>query len=457
MQLTILLTMTTLHCSVRSSQFGFFTLLISLLLAGQTVAQAPRPSNLQEINAPAPDLGAAIATACKTAGPAGQIKINVRGGVISTPAFPSCGAATVVEFGPGVFTFTGAGASNTISVNALKILGAGRGATIFDIDSPTSNLFTVEGKYFELGKIHFRPKQGVARTAGHIVVAHNSHGEVHDVLLIDPWNGFLLEGPLSGPWSFDNVMVNTSGGNWNYLFRTISTTGTSTSFNIQNVSGDLAHGHQFGPLMVFDSRTDTVAASNINIVGAGGQPIVRCQDSLNAGKGQWPRWIHFTNAFLEAPNSTVIDIESARDFSYQNSYVSGANIGIAVGPAAYDTKIVGDVFPGLAQQAITIAAGSRATVIQGNTFDSVGSSGNGRFPLIDVAADASDFIITGNQSFSFYGPNQWPSYGASIAPGRSSRFAITNNNFQQTKSEAVHNAAEPNAEFSISGNSGVKR
>lgn len=419
-------------------------------------SQSKLPANIQQITTTSADLGSSISAACAAAGSNGQIKVDVPGGTISTSPFASCKASTVIQFGPGVFTFTGAATANTITVNALKILGAGKGATIFEIDSPTSNLFTVEGKYFELGKIHIRPRQGVTRTGGHVVVAHNSHGDVHDLALIDPWNGFLLEGPLSGPWSFDNITINTSGGNWHYLFRTISTTGTSTSFNIHNVSGDLNHGHQFGPLMVFDSRTDTVALSDINIVGAGGQPIVRCQDSLNAGQGQWPRWIHFTNAFLEAPGSTVIDVQSARDFSYQNSYVSGANIGIAIGPAAFDTKIMGNVFANLAQQAITVSAGSRATVIQGNTFDSNANTGNGSFPLIDVAADASEFSIIGNQAFSFYPQGQWPGYGARVAAGNSSHFSITNNNFQQIRAEPVHNGANPGGDFAISGNAGAR-
>ena len=434
------------------------SILFAVALFGATaISQTARPANVQEINAASPDLGASIAAACKAAGPYGQIKINIPGGTISTPPFAACAASTVVEFGPGIFIFTAAATANVITVNGLKVLGAGKGATIFELDSPTSNFFTVEGKYFELGKMHIRPKHGVTRTAGHIVIAHNSLGLVHDVLLIDPWNGFLLEGPSSGPWSFDNISIYTSGGNWNYLFKTFSKSGTSTSFTMHNIGGDLAHGHQFGPLMVFDSRTDTAALTDINIVGAGGQPIVRCQDSDNAGHGQWPRWIHFTNAFMEAANATVIDLQNARDFSYQNSYVSGANIGIAVGPGAFDTKIIGNVFPGLTQQGITIAAGSRATVIQGNTFDSTGSSGNGVFPVIDVAANASDFIIEGNQAFSFYPQTTWPSYGVNIAAGKSTRFSVINNNFQQTKFEPIHNAADPGGEFTLSGNQGQKQ
>lgn len=431
-----------------------FSLCSIMILALLAAGQSAHPSNVQEISTPAADLGAEISAACKAAGPDGQIKINVTRGTISTPPFATCGASTVVEFGPGEFTFTGAAASNTITVNGLKILGAGKGATIFELDSATSNFFTVEGKYFELGKMHIRPKRGVARTAGHIMVAHNSLGLVHDLLLIDPWNGFLMEGPTSGGWTFDNISVFTSGGNWNYLFKTYSATGTTSSFTMHNIGGDLARGMQHGPLMVFDSRTDTVALTDINIVGAGGQPIVRCQDSGNAGKGQWPRWIHFTNAFLEAANSTVIDIQNARDFSYQNSYASGANVGIAVGPGAFDTKIIGNVFPNLGRQAITIAAGSRNTIIQGNTFSSTGTAGNGAFPIIDVAADASDFIISGNQASSFYPQTNWPSYGVRIAPGNSARFFVVNNNFQSIKLAAVRNSAVAAAASTISGNVG---
>jgi hypothetical protein len=270
--------------------------------------------------------------------------------------------------------------------------------------------------------------------------------------LIDPWNGFFMDGPTSGGWTFDNISVFTAGGNWNYLLKTYSATATTSSFTVHNVGGDLAHGHQAGPLMIFDSRTDTVALTDLNIVGAGGQPIVRCQDTDNAGKGQWPRWIHFTNSFFEAANSTVIDVQNARDFSFQNSYASGANIGIAVGPGAFDTKIIGNVFPNLGQQAITIAAGSRATLIEGNTFSSVGTAGNGAYPIIDVAANAGDFMISGNQSSSFYPQTNWPSNGVRIAPGNSVRFFVVNNNFQFIKAEAVRNGAPAAAQSTISGN-----
>ncbi len=416
-----------------------------------SLAQTAHPANIQEISSPSADLGSAIATACKSAGPNGQIRVNVTRGTLSTSPFAACGASTVIEFGPGEFTFTGAAASNTIAVNGLKILGAGKGATIFILDSPISNFFTVNGKYFELGKMHIRPKAGVTRTAGHIIVAHNALGFVHDLVLIDPWNGFYMEGPTTGGWSFDNLSVYTSGGNWNYLLKTYSSSGTVTSFNLHNVIGDLAHGHEFGPLMLFDSRTDTVALSDINIVGAGGQPMVRCQDSDNAGKGQWPRWIHLTNAYFEAANSTVIELENSRDFSFQNSYASGANIGIAVGPGSFDTKIIGNVFPNLNEQAITIAAGSRNTIIQGNTFSSTGTAGKG-VPIIDVAANASDFIISGNQASSFTPPADRPDYGVRIAPGNSTRFFVVNNSFQYINLKAVQNGAAAGGIYTVSGN-----
>ena len=408
--------------------------------------------NVQTISTPSPDLGATIAAACAAAGPNGQIKINVPGGTLTTAPFATCAPSTVIEFGPGIFVFTAAATANTISVNGIKVRGAGEGATVFELDSSSSDFFTVTGKYFELGGMHIRPRAGVVRTGGNIVVAHNALGLVHDVLLVDPFNGFLLEGPTTGVWSFHDVHVFTSGGNWNYLFKTYSASGTVTSFTIRNVGGSLANGVQLGPLMVFDSRTDTVALSDINITGAGGQPIVRCQDTDNAGKGQWPRWVHFTNSFMEAPNATVIDIRNGRDFSYQNSYVSGANVGIAVGPGAFDTKIIGNAFPNLSQQAIKIAAGSRATVIQGNSFDSDGRSGNGAFAIVDVAANASNFTIQGNHSYSLYPNTNWPSYGVKIAPGKSTQFFVINNNFQQTKLGSVNNGAAVGTLYTVSAN-----
>ena len=421
--------------------------LIVIASAGILRAQ----SNVQVISTPTADLGAAIAGACSAAGPNGQVKVNVPGGTLSTAPFATCAAATVIEFGPGDFTFTGAAAANTIAVNGIKIRGAGKGATVFDLDSATSDFFTVTGKYFELSGMHIRPAQGVKRTSGNLVVAHAALGLVHDVLLVDPFNGFLLEGPTTGGWTFNNISIETSGGNWNYLFKTYSASGTSTSFSIHNVSGSLTNAVEQGPLMIFDSRTDTVSLTDINIVGAGGQPIVRCQDTDKAGVGQWPRWVHFENSFLESPHSTVIDLQNSRDFSYQNGYLSNANVGIAIGPGAFDTKIIGNALPNLAQQGITIAAGSKASTIKGNTFDSDGMSGAG-VPIVDVAANASNFSIEGNQAYSFYGQANWPNYGVRIATGKSTRFLVVNNDFQQTKLGAVHNGATTGTVYTVSGN-----
>ncbi|MGH9571168.1 MAG: hypothetical protein ACRD4F_16095, partial [Candidatus Angelobacter sp.] len=56
-------------------------IILAVLADGQSV----HPSNVQEISAPAADLGAEISAACKAAGPDGQIKINVTRGIISTP------------------------------------------------------------------------------------------------------------------------------------------------------------------------------------------------------------------------------------------------------------------------------------------------------------------------------------------------------------------------------------
>lgn len=409
-------------------------------------------SNVQVISTSSADLGASIATACAAAGPNGQVKVNVPGGTISSAPFANCAAATVIEFGPGEFVFTGTATANSITANGIKIRGAGKGTTIFDIGSSADDFLTITGKYFELSGMHIRPASGILRTGGNIVVAHAPLGVVRDVMLVDPWNGFLLEGPTTGNWTFENISIASSGGNWNYLFRTYSASGTTTSFVIRNVSGDLSGGIQNGPLMVFDSRTDTVTLSDINVVGAGSQPIVRCQDIDKAGVGQWPRWVHLTNSFMEARNSTVIDVRNGRDFSYENGYLSGANTGVAIGPGAFDTKIIGNTFPNLTRQAITIAAGSKATTIKGNTFDSDGMSGNAVYPIIDVAANASNFSIEGNQAYSFYASTNWPSYGVRIAAGTSTRFSITNNNFQQIKLGSVRNGSGTGSVYVVSGN-----
>ncbi|MGH9570483.1 MAG: hypothetical protein ACRD4F_12630, partial [Candidatus Angelobacter sp.] len=99
-----------------------------------------------------------------------------------------------------------------------------------------------------------------------------------------------------------------------------------------------------------------------------------------------------------------------------------------------------------------IAAGSVATIVQGNTFDGTGTAANGVYPIIDVAPNATDFTISSNQSRSFYPSTNWPSYGVRIAAGRSTRFFVNDNNFQQTKLGSVRNGAGAGGVYNVATN-----
>ena len=79
-------------------------------------------------------------------------------------------------------------------------------------------------------------------------------------------------------------------------------------------------------------------------------------------------------------------------------------------------------------------------------------SGNAVYPIIDVVANASNFSVEGNQAYSFYASTNWPSYGVRIAAGTSTRFSITNNNFQQIKLGSVRNGSGTGSVYVVSGN-----
>lgn len=388
------------------------------------------------------DLGAQINAAAADVGSNGII-YAAGGGTISTalvlPAF------TELHFGPGNYTFTGSAVTNNISNGAVKIRGAGAACTALFVNSATSNLFTVAASYFELSGVRIKPSTGIARTAGSaisVTTSAGSLGYVRDVELRDMFRGFTFDGAGVSAWTLENIKAFSDGGNWDYLIRThgVAPTSTCTSFIFRNIMGNWsAAGSRSTALFVFDSLTDSVDLVGVNFIVGGTVPGILCQDSDNAGAGQWPRWIHCLDVFIESANTTLINLLSVRDFAYECSYVSGCNVGVAIGAGANGVKFIGNIFPNINQQAITVAAGSQFVVIQGNNFETTGTNGNAIYPIIDVAANTNDFIIEGNTNHSFALSNAWPNYGVNIASGTSTRYTVANNDFQQVANGAVNN------------------
>ncbi len=376
---------------------------------------------------------------------------NSGGGTCSTSIAP--GSFTNIVFGPGNWTFTGACAANTISNGAVKIRGAGSAATAIFIDSATSDLFTVSGSFFELSGIRVLPKTGVLRTAGSVIRVNSSggsNGYVHDVELRDMFNGFTFDGAGVDDWTIDHAYAFSDGGNWNYFARTHgSSVGptTASGFVFKDINANWSAATRTDAFFDFDSYTDTVKIQHTNVIVGGTVPAILAHDTDSGGAGQWPRWVHCIDCSFESAGTTLVNLVNSRDFIYEGGYISGAQIGIAIGAGAWTTKIIGNSFSNLNRQAITIAASNQDTVISGNTFETTGTDANNTYPVIDVAAGASFFTITSNTLRSF-SPNL-PSNFVNIAAGGSAGFVIASNVLNNLGGTAINNGSTGTNWFTV--------
>lgn len=170
--------------------------------------------------------------------------------------------------------------------------------------------------------------------------------------------------------------------------------------------------------IVLDSGVDTFMCSNCEL------GPVWLRDSLNR---QPPRWVNFTNTFIEAgAGGTGLRIDAGRDVRYQG-YIASSRIGAALGPAATSIGISNTQFVEITRSAITIAAGATGVLINDNDFDNSGTEADNAYDAIHIAKAAGNFQIH-NNTFRTSARNR-PRFDVALE-GDNADYLITGNHFQ---------------------------
>jgi hypothetical protein len=342
---------------------------------------------------------------------------------------------------PGVYTI-----SNPINVmcDAVSLIGFGSPTRLVMTDL-TADLFVVSGQLFHLERCEIQTS--VTKTKGSIIDVkehrgvEESQGVVKDVRLAGNFHdGFTFTTSRAGTWRFDNIHV-PGGVKWNRLFflraELLKTVG---SLHINNLIVSNTVGWN-DAMFVLDTGVDTVAVENSELGGIG--TIIHCRNSL-AG-GQAPRWIHFTNCFLEAGISgTGIRLDAVRDFRY-GGYIASCAVGVVAGSNASEVDLSHIEFANIGQSAVKLLLGCRGVTISHNSFEDTCNAANNAYDTISVAAGTEFFrILANNFKRTTSAPQQLtalklPRYCVYIADGKSDHYKVVLNDFADFVTGDVHN------------------
>jgi len=337
---------------------------------------------------------------------------------------------------PGVYTI-----SSPIKVagNAISLIGFGSPTRLVMADL-TADLFVVSGQLFHLERCEIQTS--VTKTEGSIIDASGSQGVVKDVRLVGNfYDGFTFATSSAGTWRFDNIHV-PGGVKWNRLFflrAELMTTVGSLHINNLIVSNQVGWNDA---MFVLDTGVDTVAVENSELVGIG--TIIHCRNSLQGG--QAPRWIHFTNCFLEAgiTSGTGIRLDAVRDFRY-GGYIASCAVGVVAGSNASEVDLSHIEFANIGQSAVKLLLGCRDVTISHNSFEDTCNAVNNTYDTISVAAGVQFFRILANTfrrtllKPQKLNPLKLPRYCVHIADGASDHYKVALNEFADFVTGDFHN------------------
>jgi hypothetical protein len=203
------------------------------------------------------------------------------------------------------------------------------------------------------------------------------------------YNGFTLDSQRAGGWTFDDVHF-VGGTSWNAGFLLRSEKATIASTHLHNIFISNAV-HWKSASIVLDTGVDTFICSDAEL----GPVQVR-----NSLAGQAPRWIRFTNSFIEAgyagkASGTALQIEAARDLRYQG-YFASSQYGVAVGAGARGVQIAESEFVNIGRSAVTVAEGAGDVSIVHNTFEDTGVEADGLFDTVSAAGNIAGLDVSYN-------------------------------------------------------------
>ena len=350
---------------------------------------------------------------------------------------------------PGVYTI-----SNPINVtaDAVSLIGFGS-PTRLQMVNAIADLFVVSGQVFHLERCEIQTS--VTKTAGSIINATGSQGVVKDVRLVGNFfDGFTFGTSTAGLWRFENVLV-PGGVTWNQLYFLRAEPNTTVgSLHIDKLI--VSNQVQWKSAMfVLDSGVDTVAVENSELGGIG--TIIHCQNTLHS---QAPRWIRFSNCFVEAGinDGTGIRLDSVRDFRY-SGYIASCATGVVVGreqiigpprtgPSEVDLSHI--EFVNIGQSAIKLVSGCSGVTISHNAFEDTCNAANNTYDTISVAAGVKYFCILANDFRSaLLNPPKLPRYCIHIDDGGSDHYKVALNNFANFVAGDIYNGGTGSSQIML--------
>jgi hypothetical protein len=318
-----------------------------------------------------------------------------------------------------------------IDVPGISIVGMGYGSRL-SASSPTENVFRVTSPLFQLANVEIQ--SGIEHMAGSVVKIESDQGSVHHVRLSGSfYNGFTLDSQRAGGWSFDEIRL-VGGTSWNAGWVLSSETATIASTHLHNVFISNAV-HWKSASIVLDTGVDTFICSDAEL----GPVLVR-----NSLRGQAPRWIRFTNSFIEAGyagkvGGTGLQIDAARDLRYQG-YFATSQVGVVVGAGARGVQLSESEFVNIGRSAVTVAGGAADVSIVHNTFEDTGVEADGQFDTVSAAEDIASLDVSYNTFKSVQ--SKRPRYNLAL-PVRCSACIADGNRYGGFRTSAVFNQEGP--------------
>jgi hypothetical protein len=317
-----------------------------------------------------------------------------------------------------------------IGVTGISIVGMGYGSRL-EASNPTANLFRVTSPLFQLANVEIAT---AIEHAGSVVKVESEQGSVHHIRLSGSfYDGFTLDSQKAGGWTFDEIHL-LGGTSWNAGFVLRSATATIASTHLHNIFISNAV-HWKTASIVLDTGVDTFICSDAEL----GPVLVR-----NSLRGQAPRWIRFSNSFIEAGyagkvGGTALQIDAVRDLRYQG-YFASSQVGVAVGAEARGVQISESEFVNIGRSAVTVAGGAADVSIVHNTMEDTGVEGDGQFDTVSAAENIASLDVSYNTFKSVQGNR--PRYNLAL-PVRCTACIADGNRYGGFRASAVLHSEAP--------------
>jgi hypothetical protein len=346
-----------------------------------------------------------------------------KGGVIIVPPnYTDTETATVNITKPGVSIIC-MGRSEIPSAITINHAGAG---------------LHITGAYFRLQGCDLNVGTAASRTNVPLIDAAVQGGSISEVRFggnaSSPNNGIAFSSSGSGfgagMWTLRDVLI--WQGVWTSFVSITNGNNSHTAADFHLFNVVTQSNTKFTDAgVVLDGKLDTVAMVQLTVLNGGPGTALYIRNTVGASPG-FPRWVHCNDCYLEAGGNTGgtgLKIDGGRDVQYRG-YIASASTGAAITGSSTETNGIDlshIVFTNIGRSAITLPASANRVKIADNNFDDICNQVTNTYDGISVAANASEFSITGNM-WRNNGAKKCR-YGVNVAPGASNSYLVAMDEF----------------------------